>query len=59
MTSIFTDALKSKVFELSCSVCEYLKRDIGSSKVCGCNECKNIIYRDINSCRNILYKCIG
>ena len=43
---------------MTCSVCGYLKRDVGSSKVYNCNECKNIMDRDINSCRNILYKCL-
>ena len=43
---------------MTCSVCGYLKRDVGGYKVYNCKECKNIIDRDINSCRNILYKCL-
>lgn len=43
---------------MTCSVCGYLKRDVGGSKTYNCNECKNIMDRDVNSCRNILYKCL-
>ncbi len=43
---------------ITCSSYGYLKRDLGGSKVFNCNECKNIIDRDVNSCRNIIYKCL-
>ena len=29
MTSVLTDASKSFAFEMTCSVCGYLKRDVG------------------------------
>jgi len=44
---------------MTCSVCGSLKRNLGGSKVYNCNECKNIMDRDVNSCRNILYKCLN
>ena len=43
---------------MTCSVCGSLKKNLGGSKVYNCNECKNIMDRDVNSCRNILYKCL-
>jgi putative transposase len=43
---------------MTCSTCGYLKRDLGGSKVFNCDECKNIMDRDVNSCRNMIYKCL-
>ena len=40
----------------TCSVCGYLKLNLGGNKVFKCDRCQAIIDRDINGARNILIK---
>jgi len=40
----------------TCTICGFLKHDLGSNKVYKCDECKTVIDRDINGARNIMLR---
>lgn len=41
-----------------CSVCGYIKEDLGSAYVYNCNLCKSVMDKDVNGARNIHIKGI-
>jgi len=43
---------------MTCSVCANIKKNLGSSKVYICDNCNNVVNRDINGARNIYIKCL-
>jgi len=42
----------------TCSLCGYIKNDLGGNKIYECKKCNSRLDRDYNSCRNILLKSL-
>ncbi len=48
--------IKEHYTSMMCSNCGFIKKDLGSSKIYNCTNCKIIQDRDINGARNIYFK---
>lgn len=56
MNKVNYEMIDESYTSMICSICGYLKEDLGRNEIFNCSRCKKVIDRDVNGARNIYLK---